>query len=122
METDLKIERRRSPRARCSKQVKAFTRNTKKPLAVHDISCHGALLKTRTSFDAGETLNLAFSLPLETVPIDIDARVVRKITICTAWGFCNFNVGVEFKNLIEAQREKLAKTVEYLRETMEKGV
>ena len=122
METDRKIERRKSPRARCSKHVKAFTRNTNKRLAVHDISCHGALLKTRTSFDAGETLNLALNLPQETVPIDIDARVVRKITICTAWGFCNFDIGVEFMNLIESQREKLASAVDYLRETMEKGV
>ena len=114
METVNYVEKRRSPRVICGKKVKAVEKRLKKSIAVCDISYHGALLKTRTSIYPGEVLNLSMDLPMMSNPIDLNAKVVRTVTVCTAWGFRNFNIGVEFIDLIKSQKEILTKTVNYL--------
>ena len=122
MNTTNLIEKRRSPRVLCGKKVKAFVQPVDKPIHVHDISYHGALLKTRTSISAGDKLDLSMDLPVGSSTIDVTAKVVRMVTICNPWGFCNFDIGVEFTDLIEAHKAKIAKTVEHLLDSMKQEV
>lgn len=114
METINYIEKRRSPRVLCGKKVKAVDKRLKKSIAIRDISYHGALLKTRTLIDPGEVLDLSMDLPMMANPIDLNAKVVRTVTVCTAWGFRNFDIGVEFIGLNDSHKEELKSTVNYL--------
>ena len=114
METTNIAERRRSPRVLCEKKVKAFVQPDEKPMHVHDLSEHGALLKTRASIVSGDVLDLLMDLPIESASIDISAKVVRMVTVCNPWGFCNFDIGVEFTNLIETHKEMLSKAIAHL--------
>lgn len=114
METKNYTEKRRSPRVLCGKKIRAFVQPVDKPMHVHDISYHGALLKTRTSISTGDKLDLSMDLPFDSASIKLSAKVVRTVTICNPWGFCNFNIGIEFMDLIEAQKKVLTKTVDHL--------
>jgi len=114
MNTTKFIEKRKSKRVLCNKRVKVLDKFLGKPMLANDISCHGALLKTRTSMYEGDMLKLAMHLPIEKDPINVNAKVVRTVTICTSWGFRNFDIGVEFLNLNDSHKEKLTRTVNYL--------
>ena len=122
METTNFTEKRRSPRVLCEKKVKAFVQPVNKPMHVHDISYHGALLKTRTAITAGEKLNLSMDLPINSASIKVSAKVVRTVTVCNPWGFCNFDIGVEFMDLVEGHSKMLNKTVDHLLTLMKQGV
>ena len=114
MKTASYTEKRRSSRAICGKRVKVFEKRLERPFYIRDISRHGALLKTRTSLYKDDILDLAVNLPTEKKPLDLSARVIRTVTVCTAWGFRNFEIGVEFLDLVETQKEKLQRAADYL--------
>jgi hypothetical protein len=108
------IEQRKSPRVLCGKKVKAFVQPDEKPIHVHDISEHGALLKSRTRFSSGDVLDLSMDLPAEPASIDISAKVIRMVSVRNQWGFCNFDIGVKFIDLIEVQKKMLSQTIAHL--------
>ena len=114
MNTTKFVEKRKSKRVLCKRKVKVLAKHLRKSMIANDISCHGALLKTRTSMYAGDILNLVMHLPIERKPISVNAKVVRTVTICTSWGFRNFDIGIEFIDLSDSHREKLTRTVNYL--------
>ncbi|MGB2706008.1 MAG: PilZ domain-containing protein [Candidatus Omnitrophota bacterium] len=107
-------EKRRSPRVDDGIRIRIFDKNIRTPVPVINISRHGALIRTSNLPNLGEMLDLSLFLPTEGEPIGIKGRVVRIVTICSAWGFRRFNIGIEFISIVETQRKKLAKTVEYL--------
>jgi len=108
------VEKRRSPRVEDGIKIRISNKNIRPPAPAIDISQHGALIRTSNSPNLGDTLDLSLYLPTETEPIGLKARVVRIVTVCSAWGFRSFDIGVEFVSIIETQRKKLAETVEYL--------
>ena len=110
------IEKRRSPRIPDGIKVRISGGNIRKLVPALNISYHGALLRVPHFFDTNEIIDLAMYLPTEVNPVNIKARVVRAVTICSAWGFREFDIGVEFPNLVRDQKEKLTKTMDYLLE------
>ena len=108
------IEKRRSPRVDDGIKIRIFDKNIRTPAPVINISRHGAFIRTRNLPRLGELLDISLYIPTETEPIDLKGRVVRVITICSAWGFRRFNIGIEFLNLVQLQKEKLTETVNYL--------
>jgi len=108
------IEKRRSPRVGDGIKIRVFDKNIRTPAPVINISRHGALIRTRNLPRLGELLDLSLYLPTETELIDLKGRVVRIVTICTAWGFRRFNIALEFLNLAQLQKEKLTKIINYL--------
>lgn len=107
------VEKRRSPRVEDGIKIRIFDKNTRTPAPVINISRHGALIRTRNLPRLGDLLEISLYLPNGTEPIDLKGRVARIVTICSAWGFRRFNIGIEFLNVVTTQRKKLAETVEY---------
>ncbi len=106
------LDKRRSPRV--AVDIKAqIVKNGKLrgPVPVRDLSCHGALLRMRSLFEPGESLYLSMPLSSKS-PIDVKAKVIRSVTICSAWGFTKYDIGIEFTNLAEKSKERIADTVD----------
>jgi len=110
------IEKRRSPRVEDGIKIRIFDKNIRTPAPVINISRHGALVRARNLPHLGEVLDCSLYLPTQTEPIDLKGRVARIVTTCSAWGFRRFNIGIEFLNLVLAQKEKLSRTVDCLLE------
>jgi len=108
------IERRRSPRVSDGIKARIFDKDVDDTVAVLNISFHGALLNTPYLINIGKILNLAMRLPVEAGALDVTARVVRVVTVCSSLGFRSFNIGVEFLNLVHDQKEKLTETIHHL--------
>ncbi|MGB2706010.1 MAG: PilZ domain-containing protein [Candidatus Omnitrophota bacterium] len=93
-------EKRRSPRVPNGTKARITGKHIRKIGSVLNISRHGALLRSRSFIKPEEVVNISVYLPSETRPIDIKGRVIRTVTTCSAWGFCKFNVGIEFLNVV----------------------
>jgi len=107
-------ERRRSPRAASKIKARIFAKDIAGDVAVLNVSFHGALLRTPGIIEIGETLNLAMSIPTHPDLLDLTGRVVRVVTVGSAFGFRSFNVGVEFLNILQDQKQKLSETIFHL--------
>ncbi|MFH1594564.1 MAG: PilZ domain-containing protein [Candidatus Omnitrophota bacterium] len=105
------IERRRSPRVKTWLKAKLFGKNCRRFLPVINLSYHGALLKSRRFLRPDEELDLSIELPVSWNSINLKARVARVNAVCSMWGFSTFYVGIEFLNLIPAQKETLAESI-----------
>ena len=110
------IEKRRSFRVNDGITAKIAGKIIKRPIPVINISRHGALLKVRYLFRMRKIHNILLYLPDERIPLSLKARVARTVTTCSAWGFQNVNIGVEFLSLTQPQEEALARTIRYLLE------
>lgn len=114
------VDKRRSPRVPVDIKAKVVENGKLKgPVVVRDLSCHGALLKMRSLFQPGESVYLSMPLPAVGT-VDVKARVVRSVTVCSAWGFTKHDIGVEFVKLVEDQKEKIKDTVDLLLEKLQK--
>ncbi len=107
-------ERRRSPRVPSDIKARMFTKDIAGNVAVLNISSHGALLQAPKLIEIGETLNLDMYIPTNTYSLDLTGRVIRVVTVCSALGFRSFNIGVEFLNMLQSQKNKLSETIYYL--------
>ena len=107
------IERRRSPRVFDPDGIKVriFDGHTRKVIPVCNISYHGALLSTSRLIDSGKILDIAIYIQGETKPIGMQARVIRGVTRCTAWGSQVFEVGIELINVARGQKARLTETL-----------
>jgi len=107
-------ERRRSPRVSSDIKARICAKDITGDVTVLDVSFHGALIKTSSLIEIGETLSLAMHIPTGPVLLDFTGCVVRVVTVCSALGFRSFNVGVEFLNILQDQKQKLSETIFYL--------
>jgi len=107
-------ERRRSTRVPSNMTARVSAKDIADEVAVLNVSFHGALLHTPGIIEIGETLNLAMHIPTERDPLDLAGRVVRVVTVCSTLGFRSFNVGIEFLDMLQAQKQKLAETIYHL--------
>ena len=109
-------EKRRSQRVPVKLRAGISKKNLEKTAPTVDISCHGVLVRTRSSFNPGEEVKLSLDLPIKEKPVQFKARIVRTVTICSAWGFKNFDVGMKFTSVAHQQKKDLEKTIDYLLE------
>ena len=116
MEEYTGVERRRSFRINDGIKAKIVGRIIKRPIPVINISQHGALLRSYTISRLGRMLDLLFYLPEDRGILSVKARVARVVTICSAWGFHRFDIGIEFLGLLPAEEKKLEKVISYLLE------
>lgn len=112
------IERRKSPRIADGLKGRIFNQKIRRRIPVLDLSYHGALLKAPRIINSGTVVMLSVYLPTETRPLDVKARVIRSITTCSILGFKSYKLGVEFTNLADEQKEKLADGIYYLMKKM----
>jgi len=105
-------ERRRFPRQKFDISAKIFGRGSGELIKVPEISQAGALLRSNCSFTLGDVIELNMYLPLFAEPINIKARVVRVTAVEGKASI--FNVGVEFVNMSQIDKEKLIETINIL--------
>ena len=107
-------ERRRSPRVPSDIKARVFAKDIASDISVLDVSFHGALLRTPSLIEIGETLGLSMHIPTDSDSLDLEGRVVRVVTVCSAFGFRSFNIGMEFFNMLQDEKQKLSETIYYL--------
>ena len=114
-------ERRRSTRISNGMKARLFSKDITGDVAVLNVSFHGALIQTQNIIEIGETLKLSMDIPTDSNSLDLTGRVVRMVTVCSSMGFCSFNIGIEFLDMLQNEKQKLSDTILYLAKKVKLG-
>ena len=111
-------ERRRSQRIINGIRARLCKDCVEVPVRLHDINYHGALLSTKRFLSEGESFDIFLYLPKRLSPVEARAYVVRSVSLCSDSGATSFDVGVEFSNIVEAQKRKFKKVIDKVTEKL----